>query len=118
MSYFSDKLLKILQCSSDSLSTIDFEVKTFLNSETRQFSETMIEVHLPGVGQITMPLLIDRNFKLTSGLPGLGEAIANIVQLGYELADPVFANDVDSFELDGLVGVDIIQFFPSLTNFS
>ena len=86
-SYLGSIVADALRCRDDSLSHIKLDVKTFLSSEEKTFSEIMLEVHLDHIGRIDLTLLINPKFALKMNVSQLDEVIANILAGGSQLAD-------------------------------
>ena len=111
-SYISDKVIKGLCLSSKSLSSVQYDIKTYLGTGLRKLKETMLEVYLSDE-KLELPLLIDSNIHLQFVVSELNIAVKNLVNKGFNLADSGFnaKKDNSNIELSGLIGVDILQFF-------
>ena len=59
-------------------------------------------------------MLADPQFNISLNVSQLDVAVNNIVQEGYTLTEPTLAADGESISIQGLVGVDILQFIPNL----
>jgi hypothetical protein len=54
-------------------------------------------------------MLIDSKFEMEYEIASLGKAVKN-VSSKYELADSALSQDSDSVKLEGILGIDLIQF--------
>ena len=59
-------------------------------------------------------MFADPDFNIQLHVSQLNVAISNIVQEGYTLAEPSLAANGENIPIQGLVGVDILQFIPKL----
>jgi len=94
-----------------------YNVSSFLNSGVRQMSEANLSVNFcDQLENFQLNFLIDKKFSLEVSVNGLDDAI-NTLRGEFPLADSAFlaAGSQETCKLDGLLGVDAIQFF---TNFS
>ena len=82
-------------------------INTFLESEYKEFIETAIDVKFDGNSQFTMPFLISDDVDLTYQIDGLVTAYSNISK-HFDLIDDL---DSDVVHLEGLLGIDAIQYF-------
>ena len=115
-SYFSQNVMKRLNYERNIMSPVDFEIRTFIGCENRVLNESMLEIFVTPNLKVELPVLIDDKLTLKFSIPGVTHAIANLVNDGFELADEGFMERVDPdpcvIDLEGLIGVDILQFFP------
>ena len=106
-SYLSGNILKNFNITN--LPSSKYLVHSFVDSSYRTFSEISFSIDLrDGGGFFSMPLLIDKDFDLSFKIDGLQTAISNI-KSKFRLAP--HKHDGDQVRLDGLLGVDAIQFF-------
>ena len=107
--------MKRLNFSLDKSRETEYEVKTFLESRCKTLSENMMEIYLEENTRIDMPVLIDSDLQVLLKLPDLDQVVYNLTNRGYEFADSSF--DLKSngkVELEGILGVDVLQFLPEL----
>ena len=117
-SYLSPVVTDGLQCDTDNWTQLNYDVKTFLGSKKRSFKECMIDVGIPGRKALPLPMLIDKDFDIQLHVTDLPLAVANITAEGFKLADPFIAEHGEVINVQGLLGVDIIQFFPNMQKVS
>ena len=112
-SYFSGNVLEQIKCREDSLSTIKYDIKTFIGCESRELKETMLEIYLDSKAKTEMPILVDQQMKLEYEVSDLNLALKNISKF-FKLADTSYCTNSDNskIKLDGLIGTDLIQFLP------
>ena len=114
-SYLAPSVLTKLKCSPDEGRTVDLQINTFLAQGKRSVRELMFGISVNKSSEINLPLLIDDKFKLSFSVNNLKLALNNIVDGGYPLADKsILMCTNDYLHLDGLIGVDLIQFLPEL----
>lgn len=112
-SYISKNIAKELCADLTQLHDIPFDVQTFIGTEQRSFKQIPLGIKICDQNTITMPLLVDDNLKLKYNITGLDFALGNL-KSNYKLADSSFYNNNSSvFEIEVLLGIDILQFFPS-----
>ena len=113
-SYFARNVIENLKYKSDIMTPVNFEIRTFIGSENRSLNESMLMVGITPKCKVELPVLIDDNLLLNFKISGINCALTNLMDNGFELADTSFAHDVDHsiINLGGLIGTDILQFFP------
>jgi len=113
-SYVTNRVLDKLGVSQERTRK-DFVINTFLQSGVRQFSEISLLIDLGEAGgRVQLPILVSDEFKLTFALKGLGLVSENISQIA-PLADSSFTNNSDRVELEGLIGIDVLQYLKDLS---
>ena len=94
--------------------SVSYDVTTFLGASERHFGECLMHVSIPGGRKQPIAMLADPQFNISLNVSQLDVAVNNIVQEGYTLAEPTLATNGESIPIQGLVGVDILQFIPNL----
>ena len=112
-SYMSSFVLSKLQCSPNSLTSVVYDVKTFLGSGRKSLKEVTLEVHLPSKRYNNLPVLVDDQFDIDLNVQGLGKSVQNFKRNQLELSAN-YNLDSDKVHVHGLIGVDIIQFIKEL----
>ncbi|XP_047735922.1 uncharacterized protein LOC125177710 [Hyalella azteca] len=108
-SYVTNRVLDKLGVPQDRTKK-DFVINTFLQSGVRQFSEISLLFDLEEAGgRVQLPILVSDEFRLTFAMRGLGLVTENISRIA-PLADSSFTNCSDTVELEGLIGIDVLQF--------
>ena len=113
-SYISQEVMDILNCDVYNWSHLDYDVKTFLGSLKRSFKECVMDISIPGGREMPLPVLIDKEFDIKLHVSDLPIAVNNIKSQGLKLADPFLDEHGEVICLQGLLGVDIIQFIPQM----
>jgi hypothetical protein len=92
-----------------------FVINIFLNSGVRNIREASVSINFKDdLGSFTLPFLIDEDFNLKFEVSNLNDAINNLEC--EKLADIAFDNNsTNVVELEGLLGVDAIQFFKEFS---
>lgn len=110
-SYVAGSVLSRIDFPKDLQQTI-FTVNTFLEKGSRNFAEISLNINLlDGTKNLQAPILVDKNFSMSYEVSFLREAINNL-SAEYDLADVAYSNLVsESVQLEGILGVDIIQCF-------
>jgi len=103
-SYVSPKVLGKLGLKNSNVSPL--LINTFIDSACKPFGEVSVTATLGG-RKIVLPFLVNEKFDLQFKIDGLTEAFRNIGE-EFKLASSVDSDDV---KLDGLLGVDAIQWF-------
>ena len=113
-SYICENIAKQLCANYNDLKDINFDIQTFIGIGQRNFKQITLGLKLENQNIITMPLLVDKDLKLKYEVNGLEYALDNLKKR-YNLADSSFYNGLNksSFEIDALLGVDVLQFLPS-----
>ena len=111
-SYISESVVEYLECDSGNWVTTDYDVKTFIGSYKRSFKESMMDIEIPGLRDLPLPVLVDSEFDIQLGVNKFKLAINNLQSEGYKLADPFIAEEGEEITLQGLLGVDVLQFIP------
>ena len=113
-SYINPRVSKLLEISSSHVSEIEYDVRTFLGSGVKKLGETALTVYLPSGRYLNLPMFVDNSFKLALEVRGLQQLVQNLNQLNYSLGAE-FPTDTDRVPIDGLIGIDILQFVPFAT---
>ena len=112
-SYLSWPVAKELRWHMN-MPSVSYDVTTFLGASERHFGECLMHVSIPGGRKQPIAMLADPQFNISLNVSQLDVAVNNIVQEGYTLAEPTLATNGESIPIQGLVGVDILQFIPNL----
>ena len=107
-SYLSQPALAQLGCNSKLMSSVEFEVKTFMGSSKKRLKEVNLDVFVAPSKHYAMLMLIDDQFDISFDVKGLGQAVNNLKSSGHILAADYEA-DSDLVTVHGLIGVDVIQ---------
>ena len=111
-SYFSDKVLNNLNINKDKLRNVPYEVKTYISSEIKQLKEVLLDVEIGHNKFLPLPILIDNYFNIEFQIADLNKALSNFNNMNLNLAAKF--NQSDKVEVDGLIGVDYIQFLQPI----
>jgi len=103
-SYLSTKVFKRMNVTLEN--TTNIVVNTFIDCDMRQFNETAVAVNVDE-SSFVIPFLVNDSFDLKFSIEGLTKAHANISQK-FSLQEKLYCDDV---EVEGLIGVDMIQCF-------
>ena len=71
-------------------------------------------VSIPGYKSLPLPVLIDNEFDISIRVSDLPLAVDNIEMEGFKLADPTIGREGEVIKLQGLLGVNIIQFITKM----
>ena len=112
-SYLSKHALASLECDSGLVSSVEYEVKTFLGSKQKHLKEVNLDVFVSSNKFHNMQMLVDDKFDISFNVKGLQHAISNLKEKGCELAAD-YSNDSDKVSVYGLLGVDLIQFLKPM----
>ena len=112
-SYLSEPALAMLGCDNRLMSSVEFEVKTFMGSSKKRLKEVNLDVFVGSSKHYAMLMLIDDQFDISFDVKGLGQAVKNLKSNGHTLAADYEA-DSDLVTVHGLIGVDIIQFLKQV----
>ena len=104
-SYISNKVVDRLKVGNEVLKT-DLHISTFIDSEVKSFSEVCLAIDFNEGNRYPIPFLVNEDFNLSFSIDGLKDACRGIKQT-YRLADTF---DSDEVLLEGLLGVDSIQY--------
>ena len=113
-SYLSEEVANMLGCGDDNWSQLHYDVNTFLGSSKKAFKECIMDVEIPGFKSLPLPILVDTEFAVQFQVSDLEVALENIKTEGHKLIDPCLAEQGNTIKVQGLLGVDIIQFFPKM----
>ena len=113
-SYLSEEVANMLGCGDDNWSQLHYDVNTFLGSSKKAFKECIMDVEIPGFKSLPLPILVDTEFAVQFQVSDLEVALENIKSEGHKLIDPCLAEQGNTIKVQGLLGVDIIQFFPKM----
>ena len=106
-SYLAGGVANRLNCDYKGVSS-KFLVNTFLDKAYKSFSEIFFSIKVLGTNEyLNLPLLIDQNFNIDFSVEGLSDALKNIKN-SYNV--PINSFGENSVKLEGLLGVDFIQF--------
>ena len=108
---------QILDGIANNAKTVTHNVKTFIGLENREFKEMPLQIYLNDIVKPTVPVLVDKNFKIEFVVNGVDIALKNLNQnLKYELADSNFNlnSNNSKIELHGILGADVIAMLPQL----
>ena len=108
-SYISNDVLKKLG-SAANLKSHDLTINTFINSAVKSFKEICLSVDLDEGKRYSVPFLVHDNFNLGFTIDSLTEVSENI-NCKYKLREKFDSNEV---HLDGLLGVDCIQYLQQM----
>ena len=108
-SYLDEEILRELRGDEGLLSVV-YDLTTFLGSSETELKTTTLTVDIPGGRKLPMPILAKAGFKLNVRVSQLEVVWNNLKSAGYKLAEPDLVEG-DQLEIQGLIGVDIIQFF-------
>ena len=111
--YISKNIASKLDLNVDKLNKVEYEVKTFLKSENKNFREATIQVNLPSGRYNVVPILVDEDFDLDIKVRNLNVAVNNLKNSKIKLAAE-FENASDTISVHGLVGSDILQFIEEM----
>ena len=112
-SYLSSQALAKLGCNKKLMSSVEFEVKTFLGSRKKRLSEVNLDVFVGSYKHYAMLMLIDDEFDISFDVKGLRQAVTNLKSSGHTLAADFDPNS-DLVTVHGLIGVDVIQFLKQV----
>ena len=112
-SYLNTRVAKLLEVGSLG-KQVDYKVSNFLGCGTKKLEETCLVAHLPSGRFLNMPMLIDPLFNLDHEVRGLQHINQNLKSLNYNLSAD-FSTDSNKVQIDGLLGMDIIQFIDFYT---
>ena len=107
-SYFSSNLMNELKVEKSR--KVNFFIRAYLSGAPKLLDESVIDLTVLGE-DFTLPLFFDPDCAIEMTLENLGLAVENISR-EHDLADFSFSVDSDVIKLDGLIGADILQFFP------
>ena len=108
--YVSGNVLRKLEFPSD-LKVTRYRVNTFLEQGVKHFAEVSLNFgFLDGSGDLLVPVLVDEKFNMSFEVPSLSLAAQNL-KLDHKLADSSFDECSDLVNLDGILGVDVVQCF-------
>ena len=75
----------------------------------KKLEDTCLIAHLPSGRYLNLPMFVDPLFKLDLEVRGLQQLTQNLKKLNYNLGADLPTNS-DMVPIDGLLGIDIIQF--------
>ena len=104
-SYVSKDVLKRLNIEGSNKTT--YLINTFVESSHRPLSESCLTIKIENAKPVSLPFLVDDSFSLSLNIAGLKDAHANISQC-HNLAGQLYSDNV---VLEGLLGVDALQYF-------
>ena len=110
-SYFSPDVKKSLKIGA--CRRVRFCLRSYLSRATKIFDEAFLDINILG-RKYALPMLFDADFSIDMNVPKLSLAVSNIRSENQILADSSFSPDSDNICLDGLIGIDILQFFPDM----
>ena len=112
--YINPKIANLLAIKRKFVNNVQYEVRTFLGSGTRDLGETTLEVFFPSGKYHALPIFIDDKFHVDLEVRGLSQLIGNLKKLNYPLAADYKASS-DKLEIHGLIGADVIQYIQFST---
>ena len=71
--------------------------------------ETCLTVYLPSGRYLHLPMFVDNSFKLDLEVRGMQQIVQNVSKLNFKLGAE-YPRDSDKILIDGLIGIDILQF--------
>jgi hypothetical protein len=75
----------------------------------KSFAELSLNIDLlDHVNKLQIPVLVDKEFQMSFDVCFLGRAVRNL-QSVYQLADIGLTDETDTVELEGILGVDVVQ---------
>jgi len=113
-SYLKSRVANFLEVGSSLVNQVDYEVSNFLGRGTKKLEETCLVVYLPSGKYLNMPMFIDPLFNLDFEVRGLQQITKNLKKLNFNLGADL-PTDSDMVQIDGLLGMDIIQFINFYT---
>ena len=115
-SYVSSNIVKHLVGNFNSLSEEKYNIQTFIGNNFKNFKQICLGLRVDKGNNFTLPFLVDENLKLEYNVNNMNAVIKNLKNQNVKLADSYFysKNDYDKFDLEMLLGIDILQYFPSL----
>ena len=112
-SYVSCDVLDRIQFPKN-LKLCKYTVNTFLEKGVRNLSEVSLALNLlNGKPDIQVPILVDKDFRMSYRVNALSVAISNLKE-NFTLADTNYEAPSDSVTLDGILGIDVIQCMKGL----
>ena len=111
-SYFSKSILDLLEFKSQ-INEVQFEVKTFISSAVKKLKEVRLGIQVTNERKLPLQVLIDDSFDIKFDILDLNKALSNFKNLNYKLSADF--NNSDIVSVQGLVGVDIIQFMEPIS---
>ncbi|MEL6606441.1 MAG: hypothetical protein AAFP20_24885, partial [Cyanobacteria bacterium J06614_10] len=91
---------------------MEYDLTTFLGSDNRCLGECAFYISIPGRKKQMFAVLSHPEFKVKMRVSQLDLAFRNMLAEGYHLAEPSLSSAGEVVSLDGLLGVDVLQFFP------
>ena len=91
---------------------VEYDLTTFLGSDNRCLGECAFYISIPGRKKQMFAVLSHPEFKVKMRVSQLDLAFRNMLAEGYHLAEPSLSSAGEVVSLDGLLGVDVLQFFP------
>ena len=113
-SYVAPRVIQGLNIDVSGYNKMLFDVSTFLGEKKKELTQLVLELDLPG-RSIAMPMLVDSDFNLEFNVTDFGHVVSNLKNLGFQLAAD-FDENSDLVRVDGLIGVDLIQYMQFLPN--
>jgi len=112
--YLSKKVLDKLDICMENQQGTSYNIRTYLGVSTRMLKEISLDVYIDKFC-FPLPLLIDEDLHLKYEVNFMDTALKNLKNKSYKLADDGFKEVNNSFfELDALLGTDLIEYFPLL----
>ena len=81
--YIDPIIVNRLGLKLDCVSDVEYEVRTFLGTGHKTLGEATLEVYLPSKRHLVLPILIDKNFKVSIEVNGLMECVQNLENLRF-----------------------------------
>ena len=116
-SYIGPDVIADLCDDNARLSSVDYEIKTFIGSQRKSFKQLSLGINIPDLYLIHMPMLVDDSLNLTFEVTEMNSVLKNILRHNYVLADTSydlnFESNNDEIILEALLGSDVLQYFPT-----
>ena len=115
-SYISEEAAKDLCPDVNKLFQLECDVSTYIGQETKGFKQMSTGIRLDNK-LVFIPLLVDNTWNIAFEVPGMNDIVSNFRKRNFAFLDETLYEDRDHevIAVDMLIGIDIIQFLPSLT---
>ena len=112
-SYMSKSALDSLDCDPKLINNVEYEVKTMVGSCKKELQEVNVDVFTSFSKHFPKLLLVDEQLDINFRITGFSQALENFKSKGYRLAGTHEASD--TITVQGLMGVDLIQYLPEIS---
>lgn len=109
--YFSRNVIERLGCYKSLLTPVEYEVKTFLGSQTKKLNQLVVGIEVTKGSSLSLPVLIDDEFDMNLRFDNFKSVKKNLINLNYTLA---FLHKKNDIRVHGLLGIDVIQFMKNI----